>query len=93
MASLASDGLTYPRLRVLEELHCHGPAKLRSLADLVGMSARNLTALADGLEAEGFARRIDHPTDRRVTLLELTAAGVAALRRQRPELSVESTAG
>jgi DNA-binding MarR family transcriptional regulator len=63
---------------VLEELHCHGPAKLRSLADLVGMSARNLTALADGLEAEGFARRIDHPTDRRVTLLELTAAGVAA---------------
>jgi DNA-binding MarR family transcriptional regulator len=77
MASLASDGLTYPRLRVLEELHCRGPAKLKSLADLVGMSARNITALADGLEAEGFARRIDHPTDRRVTLLELTAAGEA----------------
>lgn len=77
MSSLASDGLTYPRLRVLEELHCRGPAKLKSLADLVGMSARNITALADALEADGLARRLDHPTDRRITLLELTPDGVA----------------
>jgi DNA-binding MarR family transcriptional regulator len=42
------------------------------------LSARNLTALADVLEAEGLARRVDHPTDRRVTLLELTPAGLEA---------------
>jgi DNA-binding MarR family transcriptional regulator len=75
LGMIASDGLTYPRLRVLEELHCRGPAKLKSLADLLGMSARNLTVLADGLETDGLARRVDHPTDRRVTLLELTPAG------------------
>ena len=72
------DGLTYPRMRILEALHCQGPSKLKSLADLVGMSARNLTVLADGLEADGLARRVDHPTDRRITLLELTPKGSAA---------------
>ena len=77
MSSLASDGLTYPRLRVLEELHCRGPAKLKALADLVGMTARNITALADALEADGLVQRVDHPTDRRITLLELTDNGAA----------------
>jgi DNA-binding MarR family transcriptional regulator len=63
IASAAGEGLSYPRMRVLEALHCRGPEKLKSLADL---------------EAEGLARRVDHPTDRRVTLLELTPAGLEA---------------
>lgn len=74
-SALAADGLTYARLRVLEELACRGPAKLKTLADLLGITARNLTALADGLESDGLARRVAHPTDRRVTLLELTPDG------------------
>ena len=71
-------GLTYPRLRVLEALHCQGPAKMKTLADALGLSARNLTAVADSLEAEGLLRRVAHPSDRRATLLELTDAGLAA---------------
>lgn len=74
----AGGGLTYPRLRVLEVLHCQGPAKMKDLADSVGMSARNLTTLADGLEADSLVRRVSHPSDRRATLLELTKSGVAA---------------
>jgi DNA-binding MarR family transcriptional regulator len=31
-----------------------------------------VTALVDGLEAEGLVRRVPHSTDRRVTLVELT---------------------
>jgi DNA-binding MarR family transcriptional regulator len=31
-----------------------------------------VTALVDGLEAEGLIRRLPHSTDRRVTLVELT---------------------
>jgi DNA-binding MarR family transcriptional regulator len=73
-----SDGLTYPRLCLLETLHCQGPAKMKTLADGLGLSARNLTALADSLECEGLVRRVAHPTDRRATLLELTPAGQAA---------------
>src|SRR4051794_22479892 len=69
-------GLTYPRLRVLEALHCQGPAKMSSLAEMLTLTPRNVTALADSLETEGLVRRVAHPTDRRVTLLELTADGM-----------------
>ncbi|MAT05714.1 MAG: MarR family transcriptional regulator [Acidimicrobiaceae bacterium] len=72
------EGLTYPRLRMLEVLHCHGPAKMKDLADSLGLTARNLTTLADGLETDGLVRRVSHPNDRRSTLLELTASGMAA---------------
>lgn len=71
-------GLTYPRLRVLEALQCQGPAKMKSLADALGLTARNMTAVADSLESEGLLRRVAHPSDRRATLLELTDDGVAA---------------
>jgi DNA-binding MarR family transcriptional regulator len=45
------------------------------MADLAGeldVTPRNVTALVDGLEAEGLVRRVPHATDRRVTLVELT---------------------
>lgn len=67
--------LTYPRLRVLELLHCKGPAIMRDLATQTGLTPRNLTTLADALEHEGLVRRTSHPDDRRATLLELTDAG------------------
>ena len=72
------DGLTYPGLRVLESLHCEGPAKMKALADNLGLSARNMTTIADSLENDGLVRRAAHPTDRRATLLELTPNGMAA---------------
>jgi len=74
----STGGLTYPRLRVLEVLHCQGSSKMKTLADGLGLSARNLTAVADSLEGEGLIRRVAHPTDRRSTLLELTRSGQAA---------------
>lgn len=73
-----SEGLTYPRIRMLEVLHCQGPAKMKDLADNLGLTARNLTTLADGLEADGLVCRTAHPSDRRSTLIELTASGMAA---------------
>lgn len=62
-------------MRVLERLHCQGPAKMGDLADAVELSARNMTVLADGLETDGLIRRVPHPSDRRATLLELTGDG------------------
>jgi DNA-binding MarR family transcriptional regulator len=81
LKSVASYGRTYPELRLIEELHCHGPAKMRALADSLGFSARNMTALADALAADGLLRRAAHPTDRRVTLLELTPAGAVVAEK------------
>ena len=65
-------GPTTSRLRLLESLQCEGAQKMTDLADALGVTPRNITALVDGLEEEGIVRRVDHPTDRRVTLIELT---------------------
>ena len=65
-------GASIPRLRLLYQVHCHGPQKMADLADALAVTPRNVTALVDGLEAEGMVRRVAHSTDRRVTLVELT---------------------
>ena len=70
-----------PRLRLLYELHCNGPRKMADLADTLGVTPRNVTALVDGLEAEALVRRTPHPTDRRVTMVEITG-GAAAVDEQ-----------
>ncbi len=71
----ASDGLTLPRLRLVERLHCQGPAMMRTLADELDLSPRNMTAVVDNLETEGLVVRRPHPTDRRATMVELTTDG------------------
>lgn len=77
-AALAGDSI--PRIRLLYSIHCHGPRKMADLADELDVTPRNVTALVDGLEAEGLVRRTPHASDRRVTLVELTCNrdGVAA---------------
>ena len=65
-------GLTYPRLRLLNALHWKGPQIMSDLALLLGVTARNVTDLVDGLEADGLVLRRPHPTDRRATVIELT---------------------
>ncbi len=65
-------GASVPRLRLLYQVHCHGPQKMADLADALAVTPRNVTALVDGLESEGLVRRLPHSSDRRVTLVELT---------------------
>src|SRR6187431_2858005 len=65
-------GPTTSRLRLLESLQCEGAQRMGDLADALGVTPRNITALVDGLEEEGIVRRLPHPTDRRATLIELT---------------------
>ena len=68
-------GLTYTRLRLLEALHCGGPAIMRELGMQLGVSPRNMTAMVDALEDARLVVRRPHPTDRRATLVELSPAG------------------
>jgi DNA-binding MarR family transcriptional regulator len=65
-------GPSTSRLRLLESLHCDGAQKMSDLAEVLGVTPRNITALVDGLEEEGMVRRVAHPSDRRATLIELT---------------------
>jgi DNA-binding MarR family transcriptional regulator len=72
---LAGYGLTQSRTRVLWQLHLRGPATQRELAEAIGVSARNITGLVDALVETGFVTRQSHPSDRRATLVTLTAHG------------------
>jgi len=79
--SVVNAGESESRLRLLYELHCHGPRKMADLADALGVTPRSITALVDGLEAESLVRRSGHPTDRRVTMIELTG-GATTVQEQ-----------
>jgi DNA-binding MarR family transcriptional regulator len=75
--SLLDDtGVSTARARLLGSLHCAGPRIMCDLGDELGVTPRNVTTLVDGLEAEGLVRRAAHPTDRRATVVELTARGL-----------------
>jgi DNA-binding MarR family transcriptional regulator len=65
-------GLTPQRLRLSEILFDNGPTKMSDLRDALGVTATNITALVDALEADGLVERTPHPTDRRATLIQLT---------------------
>lgn len=72
-------GITYARARLLHALSAHGSMIMSGLRDELGITARSVTALVDGLEDEGHVKRVPHPSDRRATVVELTDAGKEAV--------------
>ena len=54
-----------------------GRVRMGDLAEALGVTARNVTTIVDGLEREGLLARRADPTDRRAILLELTVKGRA----------------
>ena len=88
--SLARDQLTMSRAHVLWVLVHQGPMTQRALADSLGVSARTMTGLIDGLVGTGYVTREPHPTDRRATLVTFTKRGArvaAALQRDQVEFA------
>lgn len=61
------------RLRILGSLHDRGERIMSELKEELGVTATNITALVDALEEDGLVARKPHPTDRRATVIELTA--------------------
>lgn len=56
----------------------------RELGDKLLVDRSNVTGLLDRLEKSGWVRRADHPADRRVYLVNLTAAGRAVWAKANP---------
>lgn len=73
-------GLTTSRTHLLWVLGAAGASTQRSLATALGVSARNVTGLVDGLAGSGHVSREPHPTDRRATLVTPTAKGAAVIQ-------------
>ena len=84
-SGLASRGLNTSRAEVLFTLHGHRPMVQRELSQALHCTPRYVTALIDGLEADGWVRRERHPTDRRATVVRLTDQGGAAAARMHAE--------
>jgi len=60
-------------LDALEHLEADGPLTQRELGARLLLTSGAVTMLADRLERAGWVYRRRHPTDRRATLLELSA--------------------
>ncbi len=67
--------LTLPRFRVLVVLASRGPSSVTALAGDLGIHPSNATRAVERLVQTGFVRRREDERDRRVAVLELTAAG------------------
>src|SRR4051794_2577352 len=84
-AQAGVEGVSPARLRLLRTLRCCDAegVPMGRLGERLGITPRAVTALVDGLEADGLAERRPHPTDRRTTLVAITAAGEDLHRRSR----------
>jgi DNA-binding MarR family transcriptional regulator len=63
------------------------PRTMGEIAELLGCDPSNVTGIADALEARGLAGRRPSSADRRVKVIELTAAGERMRERVMAELS------
>jgi DNA-binding MarR family transcriptional regulator len=69
-------------------LATYGDRGQNELADGLGLSSGASTALVDRLERQGIAERYPHPSDRRRTMVRLTARGQAVVEVSRQWLAV-----
>ena len=75
--TLKAFGLTFARYEALMLLMFskRGSLPLGKIGERLQVHATSVTSIIDGLEEDGFVRRVPHPTDRRTTLAELTPTG------------------
>ncbi len=66
-------GIAESDLDALEHLESAGPLTQRQLGQRLSLTSGAITMLVDRLERAGWVERRPHPSDRRYTLLELTA--------------------
>ncbi len=74
-ASLEGCGLGPSDFRVLEVLLHKGTLPVNTIGPKVNLTPGSISVAVDRLENKGFVKRNDHPDDRRVRLVELTAKG------------------
>lgn len=77
-------GLSASQFGVLETLDQRGPTHQQELAEALGRSKAQMTAIIDALEARGVVRRERHEVDRRFISVYLTEAGRVLLAEAAP---------
>lgn len=80
---LNETGLTQPQYAVLLELS-HAPGKPVTMTELsrkLYITKPAVTSLVDRLERHGYIKRLSHPKDRRISLLEVQGKGKKVVER------------
>ncbi len=77
-------GLSASQYGVLDTLLQRGPTHQQELAEALGRSKAQMTAIIDALEARGVVRRERHAVDRRFISVYLTEAGRVLLAEAAP---------
>jgi DNA-binding MarR family transcriptional regulator len=88
---LSSLGLTFARYEVLVLLDFsrQGALPLGKVGARLQVHPTSVTNAVDRLQAQGFVRRVPHPSDGRATLAELTDEGREVARRATKALNAE----
>lgn len=75
--------LTFARYEalVLLTFSRSGSLPLGKMGERLMIHPTSVTNIVDRLEAQGLVRRVDHPTDRRTTLCEITDEGRAVVEK------------
>ncbi|MGQ0616816.1 MAG: MarR family winged helix-turn-helix transcriptional regulator [Acidimicrobiia bacterium] len=80
-AACAAADVSPPVLKALLSMEPGEAKPMRALATSWRCDASWVTGIVDGLEEKGYARRLPFPSDRRVKVVEMTAAGQTAKQR------------
>ena len=75
--------ITLTHISAMVTLRQHGPMSPGELAARERVQPPTMTRILATMEGRGFVARTAHPTDRRQTIIELTAAGRDLLRSER----------
>lgn len=68
-------GLTLPQYTLLYQLILLGSVSMSEISSRLGITKPAVTSLVDRLEEKKYLRRVPHPEDRRVILLEILPKG------------------
>lgn len=79
--ALAEHGLTLPQFTALSVLNARGRSSNAQLAERSFITPQSANEVVKTMEANGWVMREADPTNRRIVLLQLTAAGKALLER------------
>ncbi len=86
--ALMFKGFCFPpsHMKVIFYLTLHGPSPVSKIANDLFISKPNMTPILDTLISEGFARRYDDPSDRRIIIIEPTEKSREFLEQRKQEI-------
>lgn len=85
---LTRHGLTFTRFTALARLYWSDRGlHLQEIARFLNLHPTSITGTIDRLERDGLVRRAPHPSDRRSTIVTITAEGRDLFRALTPELA------